>query len=222
MIIMADFVVKPRQARSEKSLANILDAAEALMRQDDFENIPISQITARAGLSVGNFYARFSSKEALLELLHERYEKDRSELISDLVRTIDGRGDGLKARIEAIGSAIWDLFESRQFVLRSLIFRVWRNPADSSERQKDNLETLTSQLINCLLVAEEEINHTAPEEAVTFALHTMLSIFREAIVTRPAELPGGFSRDKTAITGQTASMMLLFLTQPSGDTGARQ
>jgi len=44
----------------------ILAAAESLFRQHGFEGASVERVMRAAGLTVGGFYAHFTSKEALL------------------------------------------------------------------------------------------------------------------------------------------------------------
>ena len=66
-------VTRPQQKRSQRTQARLLDAAEAALREKDFDKISIQEIATRAGVSVGAFYARFSDKETLRECLIDRY-----------------------------------------------------------------------------------------------------------------------------------------------------
>lgn len=61
----------PQQERSRKSLQKLLEAAREVISERGFGKSSISDITQRAGLTVGAFYQRFESKEAMLHALHE-------------------------------------------------------------------------------------------------------------------------------------------------------
>src|SRR5262245_60015512 len=63
----------PAQARSRATLERLLDATETLLRTRRFEDIEVDEIVRRARSSVGSFYARVGSKDALLPPLYERY-----------------------------------------------------------------------------------------------------------------------------------------------------
>jgi AcrR family transcriptional regulator len=65
-------VKPPRQARSQKTLENVLDAAESVIAEAGISGLTVSEVVRRAGSSVGAFYARFPDKDALLSTLHER------------------------------------------------------------------------------------------------------------------------------------------------------
>jgi AcrR family transcriptional regulator len=63
----------PRQERSRQRLAAILDAAEVVIGQAGYEAATTEEIARRASTSIGSFYRYFLDKEALLQVLVERY-----------------------------------------------------------------------------------------------------------------------------------------------------
>src|SRR2546425_9428785 len=71
--IMLETVAGPKQARSERTLYRLLDAAEALIVEQGLGGLSIPAVVRRAGSSVGGFYARFRDKNELLRALEERF-----------------------------------------------------------------------------------------------------------------------------------------------------
>ena len=65
-----------RQARSLETHERILDAAEELIADKGFDDVPVAEIARRAGFSVGAVYARFRDKAALLHCLLERFASE--------------------------------------------------------------------------------------------------------------------------------------------------
>src|SRR4029450_11373754 len=72
-VIQLRTVTGPKQARSERTLQRLLDAAEALIKEKGHAAVSIPEIARRAGSSVGGFYARFRDKDELLPALDERH-----------------------------------------------------------------------------------------------------------------------------------------------------
>ncbi|MDC0708687.1 TetR/AcrR family transcriptional regulator [Stigmatella sp. ncwal1] len=63
----------------------ILTAAESLFRQHGFEGASVERVMRAAGLTVGGFYAHFSSKEALLsEALRDFLQKRRERWMAGI------------------------------------------------------------------------------------------------------------------------------------------
>src|ERR1041385_4164432 len=71
--IMLETVAGPKQARSERTLFRLRDAAEALITEGGLAGLSIPEVVRRAGSSVGGFYARFRDKNELLRALEERF-----------------------------------------------------------------------------------------------------------------------------------------------------
>jgi len=83
--------------QKEKSHETILDSAARLVRQRGISGARVADVMKGAGLTVGGFYAHFSSKEALVDealrrtgkalrerlfsRLHEKPEADRAEVV---------------------------------------------------------------------------------------------------------------------------------------------
>src|SRR5690349_3345247 len=66
------WVKPPQQARSQKTLERLLDAAEELIAEGGVAALTVSEVVKRGGSSVGAFYARFPDKDALFATLHQR------------------------------------------------------------------------------------------------------------------------------------------------------
>jgi len=61
-----------RQARGQRRIAEILDAALALFAEVGYEAASTNRIAARAGISPGSLYQFFANKEAIAEALAAR------------------------------------------------------------------------------------------------------------------------------------------------------
>jgi AcrR family transcriptional regulator len=68
-----------RQARGERRIAEILDAALALFAEVGYEAASTNRIAARAGISPGSLYQFFANKEAIAEALSARLAERMGE-----------------------------------------------------------------------------------------------------------------------------------------------
>ncbi|MEO3871500.1 TetR/AcrR family transcriptional regulator [Nonomuraea sp. B12E4] len=68
-----------RQARGLKRMAEILDAAEAMITEVGFPDLTTNQVAARAGMSPGSLYQFFRNKDEILDGLVARYTDERQE-----------------------------------------------------------------------------------------------------------------------------------------------
>ncbi len=75
-------LLPPRQARSRKVVAELVEAALRLLRTRDFASISVVEICAEAGVTSGAFYKRFPSKELFVEFLQR-------VVVDDLRRNVD-------------------------------------------------------------------------------------------------------------------------------------
>ena len=62
----------PLQARSNKTVEEILDAASSLLGRIPFEQITTSRIAEQAGISVGALYRFFSEKQEIFDAIAVR------------------------------------------------------------------------------------------------------------------------------------------------------
>ena len=76
---------KPKQTRSLTTLNRIMQAASRLMAEGTFDKASINDIVKRAGTSVGAFYTRFKNKEALFQLIQQRFFAEADMLMADVV-----------------------------------------------------------------------------------------------------------------------------------------
>jgi len=67
---------RPRQARAQATLERFFEATVELLQTRPFEALSVAEIVSRANASVGAFYKRFSSKQALLPVLIDWIHRD--------------------------------------------------------------------------------------------------------------------------------------------------
>jgi AcrR family transcriptional regulator len=116
----------PKQARSLATLERFVEAALGLLETRAWDDIPVADIVRAAGASVGAFYARFTDKDALLDLLAERYTAEIATFAAQL-KTLPGvPGGSAESRERALRSLLKSLVRAhrrRAPVLRALALR---------------------------------------------------------------------------------------------------
>jgi AcrR family transcriptional regulator len=85
-----------------------------------FEQISIADIAAEAGMSVGNFYRRFRSKEAILPDLFDVYEARYAAFSAEMRRVEDFGHPDLDVRVRALVHHTMSLFRENRGLIRSL------------------------------------------------------------------------------------------------------
>lgn len=93
-----ELINKPTQRRSQETQDGIIRAFRQSLATTSYDAIAISDLARRAGISVGGFYARFSSKDALLlPLIEDTIAEFRAKLSAALDEA--DRADGGLASI---------------------------------------------------------------------------------------------------------------------------
>lgn len=72
---------RPRQARSESTVATILEATARILEQQGLGALTTNRVAQCAGVSIGSLYQYFPTKDALLV---ELIRRERSRLLADL------------------------------------------------------------------------------------------------------------------------------------------
>lgn len=80
----------PVQARGQRTVARILDAAADLFAIAGYDATTTTQIAKRAGVSIGSLYQFFPDKEALLEALAARHIEGVDEILAASQRMGEG------------------------------------------------------------------------------------------------------------------------------------
>jgi len=111
-------VMKPDQRRNE-----LLDCAQALFLARGYDHTTINDVIARAGVSKGALYHYFTSKEAMLEALAERFAARSLDQLDDIMQ--DDSPDALK-RLNAFLARSRQLRREAAPMIRPLFAAVFR------------------------------------------------------------------------------------------------
>lgn len=127
---------KPQQARSQRTVATILEAAAHVFEACGIERATTNAIAERAGVSIGSLYQFFPSKSAILCAVIEQYQ-DELRVVWDRVLSPAQPRQRLDTAVGAAIDAIWLLAESRPGFLALL----------SSGRLSPNLASRETRLL---------------------------------------------------------------------------
>ena len=120
MTIDKSGVVPAQQARGRDAHVRLVQACLELIEQKPFVQVTVAEIAAEAGVSVGNFYRRFRSKESILPDLYAAYEERFAEFAHEI--TEGGWPDGAdpRGRIAALVSAVRGFLSRNRGLVQSL------------------------------------------------------------------------------------------------------
>jgi AcrR family transcriptional regulator len=100
--------VKPaKTTKGEQTRANILGTALKLFRERGYDGTTMRAIAADAGVSLGNAYYYFASKEHLIQAFYARTHEEHLEACAEVL----GREKNLRARLMGVMSAKLDTIE---------------------------------------------------------------------------------------------------------------
>lgn len=209
---LAPRVHVPKQGRSRRTLERLLDAAEEVLSEKSFEQAKVSEIAARAGFTTGAFYARFPTKDVLLDALVQRVKTQ----YEDALEGLEGlRGAvSLEALIDALVDAFAGAFSNRSWLARSTAVR--SNPALRQPVDRLNLQ-LMERLAALLLHHREEIGHPDPPQAVEHCLLMTSASLREIVVFRELWLKRGRGGPERTIAELKLALRSYLQIRPRGD-----
>jgi len=185
---MIDFTatLAPRQARSRKTHARILDATERLLNADPYGEISMPGIAGEAGISVGGLYGRFSSRDTLLEAVHARYQERRDAFLRG--RFEAATDSDLATRVEVFVGTFVELHSKNAGVLRSFIIRHWLAAEGPTESVLQDVRDHKSQIAEFLCRGREACLTPTCRSAIRRAVEYVISISKEQIVVSPDNL----------------------------------
>ena len=171
----------PRQARSRASRERILDAGEAVVAAKGFEAAAVAEVVARAGSSVGVFYARFRDKRGLLHALYDRFHLEallRIDAALDPVRCAETPTARL---VQGLVRTLVDLHRERRGLVRAFAVEAARDRELQARRDRLS-QHLAGRLGERLRGRAAEIGHHHPERASAFGLAVVASAVEGAIL----------------------------------------
>lgn len=172
------WVNAPRQARSQRTLENLLDAAERILLDRGLEAVTVPEVVREAGSSVGSFYARFPDKRALLETLHERacaQTLENADRLLDPARWADAPVDAL---VQAGVTFAVQVFGSRRNIMNAFAAAFAGDPGFAARRARTAL-VLAGKLAAVVLTKRAQITHPDPARAIEMGLRVVTATLEQ-------------------------------------------
>jgi AcrR family transcriptional regulator len=180
---IAPGVHRTRQARSEATRDRIVSAALELLDKKPLDDIGVAEIARKARVSVGGFYARFASIDALVFYFeHDFFER----LLANADRVLDpARWEGRRIPeiVEAYIRMAVTAFRRHRSLLRQVALRS-RRAADPAFRERVDAANrrLHGGLRTLLRARRDEIAHPDPDGAIDLGLTMVSAAMRETIL----------------------------------------
>ena len=187
-----DSVARPKQARSERTMLRILDAAEDLIAAKGLRDVSIPDIVAHAHSSVGGFYARFKDKNELLRALEERFflrVTDQLEALADPSDPSDPsnpsnpsnwQGDRLADMAKRLVHELVQTVEENRRLIEAFLIRSSSDPGFRDEGLRFR-SRVSSRITPVLLTRREEIRHPEPDVAIDLGIQVAFAMMLQHV-----------------------------------------
>ncbi len=183
MVSVAPKLRVPRQARSRETLRKILDAFEAALGDKTFEEVTVGELCELAECSVGTFYGRVESKDALLEHLRQRVYGEVEVRLRELFSPERAVSADLESVVIEQIRVLLDFHIQRRGVIRAVIIQARRHPAFAEQTRIFNAAVL--RLVrDSWMQHRNEVAAADPEYAAEQAALMLAGYLREAIIFR--------------------------------------
>ncbi|GAA2332995.1 TetR/AcrR family transcriptional regulator [Streptomyces kunmingensis] len=203
---------EPQQARSAATLARVLEAAEEIAVSAGLEELTISGVADRAGVSVGTIYRRFEDKEQLVNALTERMLDRREEYVADQLRKAEPSLCGV---MDAYAHALLRSFTDSTNLFPALLRARGTKPPDHGGRTITEIHRL---LLEAATPYEDEIRHSDPQAALDTAARAVLgACFHNSV--RPDPVIGDVAQRRYA--DELSDMAIAYLVTPGRRGTAR-
>lgn len=203
---------EPQQARSAATLARVLRAAEEIASSAGLEEMTISGVAERAGVSVGTIYRRFEDKEQLINALTERMLDRREEYMAERLRKAQPSLSGV---MDAYAHALLQSFADSSNLFPELLRARGAKPSDRGGRTITEIHRL---LLEAAAPYADEIRRSDPEAALDTAARAVLgACFHNSV--RPDPATGEAAQSRYA--DELSDMAIAYLLTPDRQDTSR-
>lgn len=172
---------QPQQARSAATLARVLRAAEEIAVSSGLEEMTITGVAARAGVSVGTIYRRFEDKEQLINALTERMLERREEFVTEQLGKAEPSLPGV---MDAYAHALLQSFADHSNLFPELLRTRGTKPPDRGARTITEVHRL---LLEAAAPMPSEIRRSDPQKALDTVARAILgACFHNSVRPDPA------------------------------------
>ncbi len=169
------------QARSAKTLEAILLTGRSLLRGKQFEELSVSEIAQGAECSVGGFYARFSSKDAMLIALEQQLMEELADQLDADLEQADAAGARIPDLISLYVHTMVARFREHRTILQAVVRRNQNSAAVLPHTRRFNAR-VHEALLSRILARRDEITHSDPDSAAVLGLFFASASARAAVL----------------------------------------
>lgn len=163
-------IIPPQQARSQRFLLKVVEAAETILRRDGVDGLTMPAVAQEAGVSVGGIYRRFQTKQDLLRAIKDRF----------LTRAEQSVAEALDSRLQNLEEVVRNFIDT---ILKGgpgadlfgLMVESRLRDESMEDRGLATAQRLRDTFAAALAPHRAEIAHTDPDAAIDMAMFILLS-----------------------------------------------
>ncbi len=148
-------VLSAKQARSRETHQRLVSSCVELLEEKPFDRVTIADIAKGAGVSVGNFYRRFTSKESILPDLYAEYDRRFEGFASEISQACDPPSS-FREDVTALVAATADFLAQNRGLVQALHLQARLHPEIIPPRSHAERHALFDQLKSLLPDADPE------------------------------------------------------------------
>ncbi|WP_239096842.1 TetR/AcrR family transcriptional regulator [Streptomyces sp. SID11385] len=196
---------EPRQARSAATLARVLRAAEEIVSRSGLDELTITGVAERAGVSVGTIYRRFEDKEQLVSALTERMLERREHYMAE---QLSAAAPSLSGVVDVYARALLESFADGNGLFPELLRA---RGADSLDRGGRTITEIHRLLLEAAAPYTAQIRRSPAAGALdTVARAVLGACFHNSV--RPDPVTGEEGRRRYA--NELSDMAMTYLLTP--------
>jgi AcrR family transcriptional regulator len=157
-----------------EAVERLLVAAEEQLREEQLDLFSVDRVVGRAGASVGTFYRRFPSKQALLCAVLDRLHARLQPAILEALETQEHVEQSLEEAVDHAFDVLIERVLSERQLSRAFMLLAGFDPVLREKVKEMNIER--REAVTAVLAAHRaEIAHPDPDMAIHQAYHMYLS-----------------------------------------------
>ena len=169
----------PRQSRSRDTESRITAAVRELLRSRPLSDVKMTDIAAKAGVSIGGLYARFPSKDALaIHLANHRFFDEMRKEAEVMVE-----GETIEEVVRHYLGSAATLYRRNRSLLQAVYVATRTGTDEELKKEVRSFNVaLHGRLRDAILDRRKEIQHPRPEVAVGLGIQAVMATLREVIL----------------------------------------
>lgn len=208
--MLAPSVRPAQQARSRRTQARLLEAAEEVLAERGLEGAAIPEIAKRAGVSPASIYRRFSDKDGLMRHVFEEFFARSIAANRAALDPARWKCATLAASVSTLVCGMVAAYRQKRGLLRAVITYAEQHPSIAFRRRARELRRQSAAAIEKVILRHaSEIKHPRPKRAVKFALQMVMLALKEHVSS--LDQSGGSEVSDHELRRELARMFLGYL-----------